>query len=159
MLWVKAFFFLLVLPGTVIVWLPWYFLHAGFPRFDPGPARWAGGAMAVVGIVAELWCVWDFAKIGRGTLAPVDPPKSVVRRGLYGYLRNPMYVAVVAAVAGEALFFGVWAMVIEAGILATMFGSFVVFYEEPELRKTFGASYEEYCRDVPRWIPRFGRRG
>lgn len=159
MLWLRALFFLVLLPGSVIVWVPWLLLRSAWPRFDPGPARWVGLAAIVLGAAAELWCVWDFARIGRGTLAPVDPPKEVVRRGLYGWTRNPMYVAVVTAVLGEAVFFGAWALLVWGAVVLCLFQSFVVFYEEPTLRRAFGASYDEYCRDVPRWVPRLSRRG
>jgi protein-S-isoprenylcysteine O-methyltransferase Ste14 len=106
------------------------------------------------GVAALFWCIRDFAVSGRGTLAPVDPPRKLVRVGLYRYVRNPMYVAVLTALFGEVLFFESGTLAIYAGFVWLMFHSFVLLYEEPRLRELFGADYEAYRALVPRWIPR-----
>jgi protein-S-isoprenylcysteine O-methyltransferase Ste14 len=107
------------------------------------------------GAAALLYCIWEFFSRGRGTLAPVDPPKNLVVRGLYQYVRNPMYVSVVTVLLGEAIFFLSVPVLIEAGIFVLMVHLFVVFYEEPVLKRQFGESYERCFQTVGRWIPRF----
>jgi protein-S-isoprenylcysteine O-methyltransferase Ste14 len=106
------------------------------------------------GAAGLLWCIWDFFSQGRGTLAPIDPPKHLVVHGLYQYVRNPMYVAVVTILLGEAIFFLSGAVLLEAGVFFSLAYLFVALYEEPTLRRQFGESYEEYVRTVGRWIPR-----
>ena len=105
-----------------------------------------------------LWCVWEFFSEGRGTLAPIDPPKHLVVRGPYKYVRNPMYVSVVTILLGEAVFFSSKQILLEAAIFMAMTYLFVVFYEEPTLRRLFGESYEKYMQTVGRWIPRFSSK-
>jgi len=121
---------------------------------------------ALTVFAATLWvfavgvcisCAIRFAVEGEGTPAPVDPPKILVVRGIYRYTRNPMYVGVVSALIAEALFFSRTLL----GVAALLFflGShlFVILYEEPHLRRLFGAQYEQYCRTVPRWVPSPGK--
>jgi protein-S-isoprenylcysteine O-methyltransferase Ste14 len=122
-------------------------------RYEIGAYRAAGLVLIASGGLGLLWCVWDFARAGRGTLAPVDPPRFVVRGGLYGRVRNPMYVANLLTLTGEGIFFESAAIFAWAVLLLLANHLFVVFYEEPTLRRTFGDAYEEYCRSVPRWIP------
>jgi protein-S-isoprenylcysteine O-methyltransferase Ste14 len=107
----------------------------------------------LLGASIYLWCAWDFTFAGRGTPAPIDPPKELVVRGLYRYVRNPMYVGVVSILFGEALFFESRILFEYAVIVFIFFYLFVVLYEEPILMKKFGESYRNYCRVIPRWIP------
>jgi protein-S-isoprenylcysteine O-methyltransferase Ste14 len=100
-----------------------------------------------------LWCFWDFLVKGRGTPAPIDPPKELVVAGLYNYVRNPMYVGVLVIIIGHFLWFKTVWMVVHAVVVFLAFHSFVTLYEEPHLRKTFGMAYESYAKKVPRWIP------
>lgn len=102
-----------------------------------------------------VWCFWDFLAKGKGTPAPMDPPKELVVSGLYKYVRNPMYVGVLFVILGHFLWFGFWNLLIYAALVLLAFHSFVIFYEEPNLKQRFGAAYEEYLKRVPRWIPRF----
>ena len=88
-------------------------------------------------------------------MAPVDPPKELVVRGLYRYVRNPMYVSVTFILIGETILFLSPGVLIETAIFVLAVYLFVVFYEEPTLRRQFGESYERYSRTVGRWIPRF----
>jgi Phospholipid methyltransferase len=104
----------------------------------------------IIGLAALLWCVRDFVVTGRGTPAPIDPPKALVANGLYRYTRNPMYVAVVTILLGHFFWFGTIAMIAYAAIVFLAFHSFVMLYEEPHLTRTFGASYERYRHVVPR---------
>jgi len=135
-------------------WLlpPWL----GF-RVNTTPGwRWIAAAPSVLGFAVALRCVWDFGRTGRGTPAPIAPPKRLVVVGFYRYVRNPMYVGFIAGWAGLWVVFGranrIAITVAVAAILAV--AVFVRLYEEPTLRRMFGAEYEDYCRNVPRWIPR-----
>jgi protein-S-isoprenylcysteine O-methyltransferase Ste14 len=140
--------------ATVAV--PWALVHWRGAAAVPAGARAMGLATGLVGAAVLLWCVIDFARLGRGTLAPIDPPTVLVRRGLYRVVRNPMYVGVVTLLVGEALLFGSAAIAVWAALLAIAFHLRVLRYEEPVLRRTFGADFDAYCREVPRWLPRLG---
>jgi len=112
----------------------------------------------LIGASIYLRCAWDFAFAGRGTPAPIDPPKELVVRGLYRYVRNPMYVGVLSVVVGQAIWFEARGLFAYAALCFLLFFAFVVLYEEPALRRKFGESYERYCNEVPRWIPRLKRK-
>lgn len=103
---------------------------------------------------AAAACVWDFARFGRGTPAPVDAPKRLVVRGLYRRVRNPMYLGVLLVVVGWALRLASQGLALYALGLGALFHLFVVCYEEPALRRSFGPAYEEYAARVGRWWPR-----
>ena len=154
MLALKSVLWFLIAPGSVFAFVPWWLVRWGAGRFDPGPWRWLGVGPAALGLALLLWCFVDFLRIGRGTPAPLAPPTRLVIAGLYRYVRNPMYVAIVLALAGETLLLGLWTVAAWAGVLWLTFHLFVVLYEEPHLKKVFGADYEAYLRTVPRWIPR-----
>lgn len=151
---VKAVLFTVVVPGTVTVLIP-YLLLRPHAEFNAGILRFAGLAPMLVGGGVYLHCVWNFAWVGRGTPAPIDPPKNMVAVGLYRFVRNPMYVGICALLAGEALLFQSWRLLAYAFVAWLLCHLFVVFYEEPHLRVKFGESYVSYCRAVPRWIPRW----
>ncbi|HKR63769.1 MAG TPA: isoprenylcysteine carboxylmethyltransferase family protein [Thermoanaerobaculia bacterium] len=112
--------------------------------------------LMILGGAIMLRCVFDFAWTGRGTPAPWDPPRRLVIRGLYRWVRNPMYVGMGLFLIGEALMLtGIQReMFILIASLFAVVTAFVMLYEEPTLRATFGDDYEEYCREVRRWIPR-----
>ncbi len=152
MLWLRALFFVLLLPGSLGYALPiWLGSASGSP---PGALRWLGLVPLAAGTAALLWCVRDFAVRGRGTLAPVDPPRELVSVGLYRWVRNPMYVGVLTTLLGHALWFGSPSLLLYAALVASGFHLFVVLYEEPVLGRRFGEPYRRYCGAVPRWIPR-----
>ena len=157
MLILRSIFFTLLLPGTVTVLIPyWLISSSSVGRFSTYHAlSYLGLPLIVIGALGLLTCIWQFFSEGRGTLAPVDPPKHLVARGLYKYIRNPMYVSVVTILLGEAIFFMSTRVLIEAGVFMGLAYLFVVFYEEPVLRRQFGESYERYSQTVGRWIPRF----
>jgi len=151
----KNILFTVAAPGTVAVYLPLLLGRTSCSPHRPGLATplWiAGGAI-------YAWCVWDFATFGRGTPAPIDAPQRLVARGLYRFTRNPMYVGVLTAILGWAVFFGSVGLVLYAVLVATVFNAFVALYEEPRLAALFGAEYEAYRRRVGRWLPRLPGRG
>lgn len=151
---VKTIIFTLLVPGTVTVVLPYLLLTRG-PQifsFELGPFRFLAIAPIVLGVVTYLWCAGAFALIGKGTPAPIDPPKVLVVRGPYRWTRNPMYVAVLSLLSGEALFFGSGTLLVYAAAWLIIFSLFVRLYEEPTLQQKFGEPYQEYCASVPRWL-------
>ena len=155
MLWLRALLATVVLPGSALYLFPSMILRGQPAPAHPWthPPRLLGLLLIAIGLVPLLLSIRDFAVWGRGTLAPIDPPTRLVRVGLYRHVRNPMYVGVVTAILGEALFFESRALAIYAAVVWMAFHLFVVLYEEPHLRYTFGQEYEAYRRDVPRWIP------
>jgi protein-S-isoprenylcysteine O-methyltransferase Ste14 len=156
MLLLRAVFFTLLMPGTVLILVPWLLL-----RGQPSSDVWHLDPRSVFGLIAMaagagvlLYCILDFAVSGRGTLAPVDPPRKLVRVGLYRHVRNPMYLGVILVLVGEAVFFESRVLSFYAAIVALSFHLFVVLYEEPKLRALFGEEYNAYRSAVPRWVPR-----
>jgi protein-S-isoprenylcysteine O-methyltransferase Ste14 len=155
LLLLRSIFFTFLLPGTVTVLIPYWILSSGAGISPEHEAlRYFGFPPIVIGAAGLLWCIWEFFSEGRGTLAPVDPPRHLVVRGLYRYVRNPMYVSVVMILIGEASLFMLTRVLLEAVVFVVLAYLFVVFYEEPILRRQFGESYERYVQNVGRWIPR-----
>jgi protein-S-isoprenylcysteine O-methyltransferase Ste14 len=151
----SALFFVLA-PGTVAGLVPWWISRWRIetPAIGWLPLRYAGALFAAAGALVLLDSFARFAIKGLGTPAPVFPTRYLVITGLYRYVRNPMYVAVVAVIVGQGLILGN-VRVLEYGALVWLcFHLFVVVYEEPTLRATFGLEYEGFCSGVPRWIPR-----
>jgi protein-S-isoprenylcysteine O-methyltransferase Ste14 len=124
-------------------------------RLETGIFAYLAFPFWLIGAVILLWSFWNFLIQGRGTPAPIDPPKEMVATGFYQYVRNPMYEGVLAIIIGHFLWFGYWNLLIYAAIVFVAFHAFVMYYEEPTLKRMFGASYEEYLKRVPRWIPKF----
>ena len=149
----RSFLFLLIAPGMVAGYIPLALLREG-PRLQTGLFAYLAFPLWIVGGLILLWSFWNFLAQGRGTPAPVDPPKELVATGFYRYVRNPMYVGVLAILIGHFLWFGYWNLLVYAAIVFVAFHAFVTFYEEPNLKKKFGAAYEDYLKKVPRWIPR-----
>jgi protein-S-isoprenylcysteine O-methyltransferase Ste14 len=118
------------------------------------PPKLAGLALSGFGFALAVACVLSFAFRGRGTPAPFDPPTRLVAVGPYRYVRNPMYVGAVLALFGAAVFWLSKAVLAYAIGFALCCHLFVVLFEEPTLRNTFGVEYENYRRDVHRWLPR-----
>ena len=114
----------------------------------------AGMVIGVAGAAVAVWCIFTFASIGRGTPAPFDPPRRLVIQGPYRFVRNPMYIGAGLALASAALFYESLPLLGYTGIFFLATHLFVVWYEEPTLRLTFGQEYEAYCRQVRRWWPR-----
>ena len=157
MLWrlVKTLLFTVVMPGTVGLYVPQGLKSGGVEL--PWGARAAGLALFVCGATIYFWCAWDFVSKGLGTPLPLDAPRVLVVKGLYNFTRNPMYVGVLAVILSQALYYGAVSVAFYACAVLAAFELFVRFYEEPTLRRLFGAQYEDYCRQVPRWIFRISR--
>src|SRR5207344_2230851 len=113
--------------------------------------QWLGVALAVLGVALALWCILTFAFVGRGTPAPFDPPRRLVVRGPYRAVRNPMYLGAWFYLVGFALFYRSTGAALYALAFLIVMHTFVVLYEEPRLRRTFGRDYEAYCERVGRW--------
>jgi protein-S-isoprenylcysteine O-methyltransferase Ste14 len=156
MIALKTLLFTILVPGTATVLVPYLLLSwdIRFFSFEIGAIRFLGLLPVLLGAVIYLLCAWDFTFIGMGTPAPIDPPKVLVVKGLYCYVRNPMYVGITLVLLGEALLFQSAVLLLYAGLLLVCANLFVVYYEEPTLRRLFGPSYESYCKSVGRWIPR-----
>jgi protein-S-isoprenylcysteine O-methyltransferase Ste14 len=150
----------LAFPGVIAGYVPWRYFGLSRITVDPlRPAHAAGLLSIGVGAALLAACILEFARRGRGTLSPLDPPRTLVVRGLYRYVRNPMYVAVTAVLLGEALLLQSRALVVYWAVFFACVNLFVIGYEEPALRARFGESYDEYRRHVRRWIPRVPLRG
>ena len=148
--------FLVLAPGTVAGLVPYWISRW---RFEPGPIAWLplrvlGALLIALGALVLLDSFARFALKGLGTPAPVFPTRHLVVSGLYRYVRNPMYVAVVAAILGQGFLFGNVRLLVYGAAVWLAFHVFVLVYEEPTLRNSFGAEYEAFCASVPRWIPR-----
>jgi protein-S-isoprenylcysteine O-methyltransferase Ste14 len=146
----------LAVPGTVAGLGPWWisgWRMAPAP-FGLEPLRWIGAALIAAGVVGLCECFARFELVGLGTPSPAAPTEQLVVSGLYRRVRNPMYVAVVAVIFGQALLLGSAALLVYGAVVWLMFHLFVIAYEEPTLRRSFGADYEAFRAAVPRWIPR-----
>lgn len=150
----RSLLFLVVAPGTVAGYIPLVLLRQG-PQVQTGILAYLAFPFWLVGGAILLWSFWNFLVQGRGTPAPIDPPKELVMVGFYRYVRNPMYVGILAMIIGHFLWFGYWNLLIYALVVFLAFHTFVIYYEEPTLKRNFGAAYEDYLGRVPRWFPRF----
>ena len=146
--------FLAVAPGVVAGLLPWLLTGWRAERAVPLPVRLAGFALVVAGVAALLQAFVRFVAEGIGTPAPVAPTQRLVVGGLYRYVRNPMYLAVGAAIVGQALILGRPGLLLYALAFGVAVAAFVQLYEEPTLTRQFGAEYDSYRRAVPAWWPR-----
>src|SRR5215471_11337540 len=148
----SALFFAMA-PGVVVGLVPWW-LTRWVVQPAPSPVRVLGGLLLVVALPVLVAAFVRFVRDGLGTPAPVAPTEHLVVTGAYRYVRNPMYLAVVGAIVGQALLLGQPGLLVYALGVAVLVASFVSFYEEPALRRQFGAEYEAYYRAVPGWWPR-----
>lgn len=149
--------FLLLAPGTVAGLVPWW-----MTRWQRAPGALAAGevvavfgiALILLGLIGLLESFARFAHVGRGTPAPGLPTQRLVVGGFYGFVRNPMYLAVVALIIGQGLYFGRIGVLVYGLGVWLVFHAFVVSYEEPTLRRSFPADYATFFANVPRWLPR-----
>ncbi len=142
---------LVFVPARVLAW-------SGIVRpATTDPVSLAGTALVILGAALALWCFLAFVFIGRGTPAPFDPPRRLVVRGPYAFVRNPMYLGAETALAGAAIVYRAPMLIAYLALFVAATHAFVVWYEEPTLRRLFGADYDAYRSRVHRWMPRFGR--
>jgi protein-S-isoprenylcysteine O-methyltransferase Ste14 len=154
--WLRALLFVVVVPGAVAGWIPWRIAASSQRAVDPPTVYLLGAPLLLLGWAGLLWGVVDFVRHGRGTPGPYDPPRALVDTGLYRVVRNPMYVSVLMAIAGCALWTVSVAVAQYLLIVALFFHLMVIAYEEPHLARVFGESYAAYRARVPRWLPRIG---
>lgn len=150
----KTFVFTVFVPGTVAGYVPWRLRRDAPPV--TGAEEWAAITIILIGIAIYLYTAfWGFALIGGGTPAPIAPTKILVVKGLHRFVRNPMYLGVGLVIAAQAWLFHSIHIAIYVVCFWLIAHLFVLFYEEPTLRKQFGEEYDHYRASVPRWIPRF----
>jgi protein-S-isoprenylcysteine O-methyltransferase Ste14 len=118
-----------------------------------GATQISGMVVGTLGAVIALWCIFTFVFIGKGTPAPFDPPRRLVSKGPYRFVRNPMYFGAVLALGGAALFYQSLSLLYYTIAFLCITHILVLTYEEPALRRTFGHDYEAYCNKVGRWLP------
>jgi protein-S-isoprenylcysteine O-methyltransferase Ste14 len=148
--------FLVIAPGVAAGLVPW--LLTGWETGDaPAPVRVVGGVLTAAGAAFLVHSFARFVVEGIGTPAPVAPPERLVVGGAYRWVRNPMYVAVTTAIAGQALLLGRFELLAYAAAFWCVTAAFVHWYEEPNLTRRFGADYDRYRRTVPGWLPRAPR--
>lgn len=147
-----VFFF--IAPGTVGGFAPWVISDWRLPEGAFAIPQYAGAVLISISLIALIECFVRFAQEGDGTPAPVAKTKKLVVKGLYRHTRNPMYVAVLGLIFGQALFFENVQVAWYGAAIWFTFHIFVVFFEERRLRREFGGEYDVYHRNVPRWLPR-----
>ena len=151
----RSLLWTILLPGFFAGYVPWRFFGLGQIQLKwLNPTSLLGLMCIGLGVVLLAACIVEFARSGRGTLSPMDPPRHLVIRGLYKYVRNPMYLSVTTIVLGEALLAHSLALTFYWAIWFVGVNLFVMGYEEPTLRRRFGRSYDEYTEHVGRWVPR-----
>jgi protein-S-isoprenylcysteine O-methyltransferase Ste14 len=152
--------FFVVAPFTLAGLVPWWVTQWEFRPafFGVDLTRIIGGILIIAGAPGIVDSFARFALEGLGTPAPIAPPEKLVVTGLYRYVRNPIYIAVVAVIFGQVLLFGDWNLLWYGALLWLFFHIWVVMIEEPTLKETFGTEYESFRTNVPRWIPRLTLR-
>ena len=153
---VRAVTYAVLFIGFVLVFVPARVLSQAGISGPPalGVSQVAGILVGSLGAVTAVWCVLTFARVGKGTPAPFDPPRRLVVQGPYRYVRNPMYIGAALALAGGALVYQSLALFGYVAMFLLVTHLFVVWYEEPTLRNKFGEEYTAYCRRVSRWKPK-----
>ena len=153
---IKTLLWSIFVPGSVTLVVPHFLLSSrgNYLDFEFSYLRLVGLLPIIAGVLLYIWCAWDFTFTGKGTPAPFDPPKELVMKGPYRYVRNPMYIFVGLALAGEAIIFKSMRVLIFAVAALAFSHVWVLVYEEPTLRRKFGEAYKDYCRRVSRWLPR-----
>jgi protein-S-isoprenylcysteine O-methyltransferase Ste14 len=152
----EAFLATIIVPGVACFIVPFTILRATGVSLDRpvGIVQLFSIALAGLGSAMVIWVSTTFVREGKGTPVPLNPPTRFVAGGLYRYMRNPMYVGALTILMAEALYFGsIWLLVYAAGLWLA-FHLFLVLWEEPQLKRRFGAAYERYLEQVPRWLPK-----
>lgn len=154
LLFLRTLIFTLLLPAAVTVYIPFILLNYGreLCSLPLGVFRFIGIFPAALGVGIYVWSAWDFGHFGKGTPAVYDPPKFLVTRGAYAHTRNPLFIGVGSLLLGEAIFFESLTLLLYTTAFFLVAHLFVVLFEEPGLKKKYGASYDAYRQSVPRWI-------
>lgn len=157
---VRALTFVAVVVGFNTVVVPYFLLSNRFESFSymGGDLRFVGLLPIVTGVLVVAVGTTSFAVVGKGTPSPLDPPRLLVTQGVYSLVRNPLYLGALLILLGESLFFGSLAILVYALLLWLCFHIFILFYEEPALSRKFGDAYGEYCKEVPRWLPKIRKQ-
>jgi protein-S-isoprenylcysteine O-methyltransferase Ste14 len=150
----RSLIYAVLFVGTLAVLIPGWIVGArGTDLGAAALARWPSLLLLVPGALLCAWCVWDFSGAGRGTPAPFDPPRRLVVRGPYRFVRNPMYIGFLLVLVGEAALTASAGLLAYSTVVALALHVFVVSYEERALLRRFGESYQRYCHHVRRWLP------
>ena len=151
----RSLFWALLFPGFFAGYVPWRWFGVRDIVLDGRqPRHWLGVIAIGFGVLLLAICVVEFAHRGRGTLSPADPPRKLVVQGPYRWVRNPMYLAVTLILLGEVLLTRSPGLLLYWVLWFAVVNLFIRAYEEPSLRRQFGAEYERYTAAVPRWLPR-----
>lgn len=153
----KTILFFLFIPGLCLGAVPAWLIQTTPALFAFGLFRWLAFPLLLVGWTVIIWCCWDFTVQGRGTPNPLDPPRELVIVGLYLHVRNPIYLGATTVLVGYVFWSPSLPILLMPVICFVAAYLFVRYYEEPHLRKTFGAVYDNYCRAVPAWLPHWWR--
>ena len=153
---IRSLVYASVFVGLVLVFLPARVLEWSGVARPPalGIAQIVGAVLTLVGGLLALLCVITFAVVGRGTPAPFDPPRRLVIAGPYRFVRNPMYIGAGLTLIGVSVFYESLALLGFVLLFLLVVCAFILLYEEPTLRRMFGAEYDDYCARVNRWLPR-----
>ena len=150
----KTLLYMGSLHGFFTFYFPYQLASIDKPIFEFYILRYLAFPLWLIGTLIIIWCSIDIIRKGRGTPAHVDPPKILIVNGLYRHVRNPIYLGALLVQLGYIVWFGSGLMMIYFLLFVFAFHILIVFIEEPILRNTFGAAYDEYVKSVPRWIPR-----
>ncbi|MBA3710595.1 MAG: isoprenylcysteine carboxylmethyltransferase family protein [Planctomycetes bacterium] len=153
---VKTALYSAIVPTLLTIGIPAAVLRLehGAVAMPPDEWRWIALILIIPGAFLYAWCAWSFVRFGHGTPNPADPPCALVARGPYRFVRNPMYVSVLAVILGEAVLFPsawLWRYAVGSMVFVQIL---VLAWEERSMRRRFGADYDRYCGSVPRWFPR-----
>ena len=154
-LFLRNLFFTILQPGIVAGLIPYLIVRRGISDvalWEFGARHYAGFTVFVLGFVIMVACIVSFAIFGRGTLSPADPTKKLVVQGLYRYSRNPMYVGVMLMLIGECIFFQLTVLWFYMAGVFVLFNLFILYVEQPRLKRDFGDEYANYRRRVRKWI-------
>ena len=156
---VRTAIFTIIVPCSVAGWIPLVLRRYPDASIDLGtPGIAIGSILITIGVIGYVLTAGAFAIIGKGSPSPSHPTSNLIVSGIHRYSRNPMYVSVLSVIIGQAILWGSSNIAIYAVLVWIGFQTFIIFYEEPTLRKKFGEQYETYYNEVPRWIPRIRRK-
>ena len=150
----KTLLYMGVMHGFFTFYFPYQLASLETSILDFGIFRYVAFLPWIAGTLIIIWCSVDMIRLGRGTPAHLDPPKTLLVNGLYHHVRNPIYLGALLVIVGYILWFGSRLLIVYFFFAALAFHTLIALIEEPILRNSFGAAYEAYLKRVPRWIPR-----